>query len=950
MTASPSQAGAKPRPTANPTDDINRIIIGLGGQGSRVVDEVRKAVLREGPLPAGLEFIAMDSDRVALSNLESVPDTQRIHLAAPDDNITETVVPWLPHEFRPKAGGGCGMQRLTGKAMYLVHRPRILETVREVARKLRQRTQVSNFMVVVVNAFGGGTGSGAAIDFAVDLRADLREITGQDPLLFGIGILPSRTETIQRANGVAAIKELHFLLGNKEPVVVGGRDYSNPFELYFLVGREVMGIERDEDLLKSIVRFTIDLGLIPSSSRDKSAAGKGAGFVDLQDVRTLVKGAGHMFSTFGCYRAVFPADRLLQYFEALDRLEAIRREMPGCATDLDATRQAHEDRKIALAHAEEVLAKARARAAQLRQNGIMGANRPELAQLLGEIARLEDETRKARREIAAAEKEIPLLAGRREALETELREWEVRAETLKAALLAPAQAPTSYTVPLSEEEIAHLARERHLLEQGGYRSVMEALGRGPDYHDKTMEVVAKNKILFLPLLNYRMSFHTAAAFPPQVLAALRRHGFVRFDAAGNPVVSDDQLWMVMAMLSSDPANIDAGKVSARAFKEVVEGHVARRAEVKVVPSTSKRWEVLIHSWMVGVQVAPVAPGYPPRLRELEWLMPEYEQVAREGGLAQHHAFLYGDPLAFAQLAGVPVDRLSPSRTNEIVTEFWASYAPIDAPARWLQLPPVVAETTVAAEALAGAATALGEALAEFRASGADVAALDRVSAALAQGLEGVQAFGRAFADDVNPLRDRLGTLLAQLERARTGPRDPERLVAMEEMAAEALAAVQAAQRLVAQARADLPDALRQPIAAAREAPPAPQDAAVRPANPGGVRWEHLVAQAEALGGQLYETTAATLGHLADLERTLTRAQETLRARSLAALSSKLQHAARLPPATRPPAAPAPMAGVAMGLEAATTGHGQTPLEPATLAEPPTQNGHRPLESPPEETP
>ncbi|HEX2021427.1 MAG TPA: tubulin-like doman-containing protein, partial [Candidatus Thermoplasmatota archaeon] len=765
------------RSTSKPTDDINRIIIGLGGQGSRVVNEVRKAVLRHGPLPAGLEFIAIDSDRIALSNLDSVPEGQRIHLAAPDDNITETIVPWLPHEFRPKAGGGCGMQRLTGKAMYLVHRHRVMETVREVARKLRQRTQVSDFMVVVVNAFGGGTGSGMAIDFAVDLRADLRSITGQDPLLFGIGVLPSRSETIQRANGVAMIKELHLLLSNKEPVIVGGRDYSNPFELYFLVGREVMGIERDEELMRSIVRFTIDLGLIPSSSRDKAQAGKGAGWVDLQDIRTLVKGAGHMFSTFGCYRAAFPADDLLRYFEALEKPDALRKEMPGLATDLESQRQALEDRKIALAAAEEALRLAKARAARLRSDGILGANRPDLAQLLGEIGRLEDETRKVRREAEAAERDLPALAARRQTFEAQLREWETRAQTLKASLLAPVQSRTTYTVPLTEEEIAFLRQNRHLLEEGCFRTVMEALGRGPDYLDKTMEVVGKNKILFLPLLNYRMSFQTASAFPPQVLSALHRHGFVRFDATGNPVVSDDHLWMVMAMLSSNPENVDASKVSARAFKEVVEGHVARRAEAKIVPSDSKRWEVLIHSWMVGVQVAPVAPGYPPRLRELEWLSPEYEQVAREGGLAQHHAFLYGDPLAFSHLTSVAVDRLSAARTNELVTEFWGSYAPIDAPARWLQLPPVVAETAVATEGLAKAATAVVAALDEFRASATDAPALDRLGVALAQGTEGLQAFGRAYADDVNPLRGRLGPLLTQLERARAGPKDPEKLLA-----------------------------------------------------------------------------------------------------------------------------------------------------------------------------
>lgn len=877
-------------PKKPPTDEINRIIIGLGGQGSRIVNEVRKAVTQDGETPPGLEFIAVDSDRISLANLDSVPESQRIHLAAPDDHITETVVPWLPHEFRPKAGGGCGMQRLTGKAMYLVHRHRIMDTVREVARKMRQRTQVSNFMVVIVNAFGGGTGSGMVIDFALDVRADIKEVTGQDPVLFGIGIMPSRSETIQRANGVALTKELHFLLSHKEPIVIGGRNYSNPFELFFLVGREVMGIERDDDVLKSIVRFTIDLGLIPSNSGDAAAAGKGAGWVDLQDIRTLVKGAGHMFSTFGYYRAVFPADKLLEYFDALDKLAAFRKGMPGFATDLDSYRQQLEDKKIALAHAEEVWQKTKERVDRLRSNGIMGANRPDLAKLLADLSRQSEELRKMRRELARLEKELPGMADKRGTIQSQMAELEARAGALRVELTTPTQSRTQFTFALSEHEIDFLRENRRVIDEGNVASVMASLGRTPEYHDRTLEFVGKNKILYMPLVNYRIASQTAAAFPPEVLNALRKHGFVRYDAAGNPVVTDDQLWMVMAMLSSQPENVDASKVSARAFKETVEGHVARRAEVKIVPSKSKRWEVVIHSWMIGLQIAPVAPGYPPRLRELEWLSPEYEQVVREGGVAQHHAFLYGDPIAFAQMTSSAADRTSMARTNDLVTEFWASYAPIDAPARWLQMPPVIAEADVAAHELAGATSQLAEALDEFQTSDGSLAAIERLSVALTQGTEGVEAFTGFFAEDGTPMRERIEGLVSQLERERNGPKDPERLVSMEELATEAMGTVESASALLADLRMDLPQVLRGRIDAARESQGG-ANAAERRTTPGVARWEHAVARAENHAARLIEASGQTLHHVGELQRMLERVQEMLRSKALAGLPSKLHHKA-----------------------------------------------------------
>lgn len=867
-----------------PADDINRIIIGLGGQGSRVVNEVRKEVLKQGALPAGLDFIAIDSDRISLANLDSVPDEHRVHLAAPDDAITDTIVPWLPHEFRPKAGGGCGMQRLTGKGMYLVHKHRILETVREVARKLRERTQMSNFMVVLVNAAGGGTGSGMAIDFAVDLRADIKEITGQDPMMFGVGILPSRAETIQRANGAALVKELHFLLSRKEPVVVNGRDYSNPFELFFLVGREVMGIESDEDVLRGIVRFTIDLGLIPSTSGDTAAAGKGAGWVDLQDIRTLVKGASHMFSTFGCYRARFPADTLTDYFEALDKLDALRAEMPTFASKLDEKRRQLEDDKAALRHAEDVLARAKERARLLRGSGVLGANRPELAKFLAEIANMEDRVEKTRDAIAAAAEELPRLAARREEAERELHDWQTRAGTLRASLLEPRQSRANYVVTLTESEIDHLVKNRHLVLEGNFMSLMRELDRLPEYHDRTMEVVAKNKILHMPLINYRMSFQTAAAFDDEVLGTLRKHGFVRFDASGEPIVVDDQLWMVMAMLSSNPDNVDANKVSVRSFKGLVEGHVARRAEVKVVPSTSKRYEVQIHSWMVGLQVAPIAPGHPPRLRELEWLLPEYEQVARERGLAQHHAFLYGDSAAFMRLTEIPVDKTSPSRTNDTVTDFWASYQPIDAPARWMQLPPLVAETLVKAQELGRCVTSIEDGIDEFRTSDAGLPALDRLSAILSEGTSAVTEFTRIFAEEGSPLRDRLAGVAEQLERERSGPTDAEKLLAMEELTADAAGAVATASTLVASLRADLPEAIGTTIGDARAAR-GPTGPAAGPRDGALARWEHVLSQAEARAAHLYEASAVAMKHLATLERTIQRLQETLRTHAATAAAA-----------------------------------------------------------------
>jgi hypothetical protein len=914
------------------TDDINRIIIGLGGQGSRIVNAVRNEVLAHGPIPAGIEFLAIDSDRLSLEQLDSVPSERRIYLPAPDDAITEAVVPWLPREFRPKAGGGCGMQRLTGKAMYLVHRTRILEAIRESARALRQRTQSTNVMVVLVNAFGGGTGSGMLIDFALDIRQEITELTGQEPLLFGIGVLPSRSETIQRANGVALLKELHFLLSQKERRVLGGRDFSNPFELYFLVGREVMGIERDDELLAAVVRFAIDLGLIPTASKDTAGAGKGAGWVDLQDIRTLVKGAGHMFATFGYYRARFPAETLLQYFAILDRADAIRRRLTPLEAERETAQRRVDDRKVSLSHAEEILDRAKARRRELRTNGILGANRPELGHFLGQIARAEDRLVELRRAVAEAESEVARLLAERAALDAEMADLEARYAEVSKRLAEPEQLRTSFVVPLSQKEIEFLAANRSIVEQGTFQSAMQALGRLPEYHERTMEVIGKNRILFLPVVNYRMAFQTAALLPPAVLGTLAQHGFARFDSAGNASLGEDQLWMIMAMLSSLPDNVDRDKVAGRSFKEIVERHLARRAEVRIVPSKSKRFEVAIHAWMVGLQIAPIAPGYPPRLRELEWLSPEYDKLARSGDVLQHHAFLFGDPLAFSDLAGVAVDRTSFAATNARVTQFWSDYTPVDAAGRWAQLSPLLAEAITTTEALverldavphaaapdpeeppletSHQATLFGPPRGSNASAGssasngsngsngpngsnhhgepmsADPAFAEGQNAALLAAEDAMRRFAQAALDGSDSLPARLATLVQQIESTRARAPDATKSVALRELVEETLAVLSVASarlRGIAAGSAAPAQAIHTgAFATLTSTPPTPSDTYVSAASQRAkvredARKAHAREEAADLRRRLAQGAADALLLVEELHQATLRTRELLRA-------------------------------------------------------------------------
>lgn len=785
-------------------DGINRIIIGLGGQGGRIINEVREHLMETGGIPDSVEFIAIDSDRTALEGLDQIPSEQKVHFHSPDDKITETVVPWLPREYRPKAGGGCGMQRITGKAIYHVHRERVFETVNATIRRLKRATQMDNYMFMIIGALGGGTGSGMLIDFSIDLRNKVLDLVGTEPLLFGLGVLPSQSETIQRANGVAAVKELHFLLSKKEPVRVSGRDISNPFELFFLVGRESLGAEQDEDLTESIIRFVTDLGLIPNKIQEKREAAKGTGWLDLQDIRTLTKGSSHMFATFGYYKSEFPMETLDDLFEAEDALQEARQAVPSLDTDEKLAEQKIQDLEVNLEERETQIEAAEERARVLQDGGFFNLNRSRLVSLYEAINNAKAELRKDRAQLEELKQRVPEYSQAREAAAQSVERLEEKRNQLLDELLSPQASRNTYRFGLDKEEISELRDRRTNLPAMGMHRTMQELDREREYFDKTMEVVGKNKILFMPVLNYRLAFHTAEMFRPEVLRAMSEYGFVTYDDGGNPVIKDDQLWMVLTMVTSHPDNIDPDRLGARSFKDVVENYVAKRAEVKNVGSKLRKWEVSIYSWMIGLQISPVAPGYPPRLKELEWLGEEYEKVAGTDELIQHHTFLYGDPAAFRERTGLPIDPMDPQEATRRITEFWQEYEPLDHNAKWGQAPPLMGEAIALTQDLR---TTLSRAQGDLEVdAGLDDELTEEDMASVARRVEKVGSGLTTLRNELTTytqrssgakgsIQARIRTVLSQLQSAQRSP-GRDRLHRLIEMAEGALHELRDLQNLV----------------------------------------------------------------------------------------------------------------------------------------------------------
>jgi len=139
-------------------ETVNRIMVGLGGQGCRIVGMVANYLDIHGGIPENEGFIFIDSNDADLSGICRNIGTKNaiIHkksLPMPAQNIFTTSNPWFPEKFISLVGGiGAGQRRVFGKALYNIHRDGIEAIIIKTANDLRARTQDDGFVIILVGS------------------------------------------------------------------------------------------------------------------------------------------------------------------------------------------------------------------------------------------------------------------------------------------------------------------------------------------------------------------------------------------------------------------------------------------------------------------------------------------------------------------------------------------------------------------------------------------------------------------------------------------------------------------------------------------------------------------------------------------------------------------------------------------------------------------------------
>ncbi len=331
---------AQPQELVN-SPSPNIIVVGIGTTGSQLVDYIVSTLKlysrsnlppnqegnlptnQEGTLPTNQAFIAMDSFEQELANLKRIPPEDRINILKPPVNLLQQNDPDLPNDYNIIADGGAGLVRRVGLAFYRYNRASIRDRIQQIAARFMRIGQNNNFQIILAASLFGGTGSSFLVEMGLDLKEWLSgtHIPGIGQVtIMAVAILPRMgSESTKKANALATLKEVSYIRSITNPIVVGNRQYVNPFEFFFIVGTEEDRAQIElTEVGKAVTKLLIDLGVIPFNVNQQQRTTA----LDWSNLRTYAHENMTEFSSFGLYSVGLPVVEIKWLIKAARAIEA----------------------------------------------------------------------------------------------------------------------------------------------------------------------------------------------------------------------------------------------------------------------------------------------------------------------------------------------------------------------------------------------------------------------------------------------------------------------------------------------------------------------------------------------------------------------------------------------------------------------------------------------------
>ncbi|OEU73459.1 MAG: hypothetical protein BA869_05340 [Desulfuromonadales bacterium C00003107] len=486
-------------------------------------------------------------------------------------------------------------------------------------------------------------------------------------------------------NALGTLKELHFLMSHTEDIIIEDKNYSNPFKLFFLLGRDLQGQNRDEELERAIPRFLLDLGFLPGGTVETK--GK---WLDLNDLQNRARGYENRFDSLGYYECVFPSDKLFLFYDIEDEIPVVRQRL----VEIEA-KTADIRGKTDLQRGELERFEGRIREVQREIDRYESASGLFSHVNARATADAKAKLNRAKKKLSDLKEGVFNLEIRVSDAEEEKRVMErklERLEALKNKLLREITTPTNtrsyHQIELSEEEVRDLKKSREDLKNLSFLEIMKKLDREDEYFRWTHSPINEGDVIFNPMLNYRHAIENTMT--SKYIDILNDYGFLTIDAQGNVVNEEEKFGHFIAVLSTRADNFDDGRLGGGAFKTMVTERFAKDADVLKLDAPARAHSFAIYTLMIGLQPWAAGPGLPPRLRELEWIEKAYNE-SDFSKLQRHHSLFYGTSKPFSLITDIPYTPGAEEKNRDMVTSYWKSYEVIEPEVIWDNVPILLAQ-------------------------------------------------------------------------------------------------------------------------------------------------------------------------------------------------------------------------------------------------------------------
>ncbi len=330
---------------------MGKLIIGVGGTGTKIVRAIRQRWERMGDRPSDVVLAVIDA-RERAPEEGQIPDVhfrpnQPINFSDDFTRFEEHVKPWWPPAVKPSSainfGEGCGAIRAYGRYFAFRWAKKIIDTIDdatgELVLKRRDTVGASRlaFSVIVVGSLGNGTGGGTLFDVATLARYHL-SFASDEVRCMGVfipgavtrkgnhGVLEQRVA----ASGFASLLELQYEFNRAE----AGHPLGAPKKPYEFKGYDGINFTvYRPGAQKNIDTAPFDSALI-LDEKDRNGltltypslvymAAEGVAMLleggdrdyRLVDTMNLIatSGGGKRFGSFGAARLMVPGPELLSY-------------------------------------------------------------------------------------------------------------------------------------------------------------------------------------------------------------------------------------------------------------------------------------------------------------------------------------------------------------------------------------------------------------------------------------------------------------------------------------------------------------------------------------------------------------------------------------------------------------------------------------------------------------